>query len=233
MFFGPIHTAVFPLWSVSIEEQFYLLWPPIVAKLSRRNIMFTAAGMLVVGTITRLAAVLLHAKGWQVWQNTFARLDPIATGILLAVLLGGRNPKITGRQRLALFASGLFFIILTGHFVASWGEGTPALGTLLGYPVVAVSCAVIVYASIGVGIRSRALEYLGKISYGLYVYHYMCILIAERFLHSNGIEHLYMLLREVISLGLTVGVAAVSYALLEKPFLNLKRRFTHIHSRPV
>jgi peptidoglycan/LPS O-acetylase OafA/YrhL len=231
--FGPLHTAVFPLWSVSIEEQFYLLWPPIVARLSRRKIVFTAAGMILLATLARVVALLLHAKGWQVWQNTVARLDPIATGILLAVLLRGRTPNFTRGLRFALFACGVLLVALTGYFVASWGESAPWAGTLVAFPVVAVSCAAIVFASIGVGVRVRSLEYLGKISYGLYVYHYLCILIAERFLHANGVVHLYMCLREVIALGLTVLISAVSYAFLETPFLNLKRKFTHIRSRPV
>ena len=233
VFFGPLHTAVFPLWSVSIEEQFYLLWPPIVAKLSSRRILFIAAGMLVLASLTRLAAVSLHAKGWQVWQNTFARLDPIAAGILLAVLLRGRTPALSRGLRLALFACGVSFVILTGHYVASWGEGAPWVGTLVGFPVVAASCGLMVFACIGLRVRVRSLEYLGKISYGLYVYHYLCIMIAEKVLQANGVDHLYMLLREIMAFGLTVLMAAVSYAVLEKPFLNLKRRFTYIRSRPV
>jgi len=90
-----------------------------------------------------------------------------------------------------------------------------------------------VFACIGLRVRVRSLEYLGKISYGLYVYHYLCIMIAEKVLQANGVDHLYMLLREIMAFGLTVLMAAVSYAVLEKPFLNLKRRFTYIRSRPV
>jgi peptidoglycan/LPS O-acetylase OafA/YrhL len=97
---------------------------------------------------------------------------------------------------------------------------------------VAVSATAIVFGAIGIGLRLRPLEYLGKISYGLYVYHQMCIWITDRFLHiRNGVVH--MCLREVVALALTIAVSAVSYTLLEKPFLNLKQKFAHVNSRPV
>jgi len=135
-----------------------------------------------------------------------------------------------------LLACGISLLVLTGHFISRWGEGAPWPGVLVAFPVVAVSCAAIVFASIGVRVRVRPLEYLGKISYGLYVYHYMCILITDKIVYAKGAGHLVpwqTCLREVIALGLTIVISAASYAILEKPFLRLKRRFTHIDSRPV
>jgi peptidoglycan/LPS O-acetylase OafA/YrhL len=230
--FGPPLSAALPLWSVSVEEQFYLLWPPIVARLSRRNIVFTALSMILLANVTRVVVLLLHGIGWSVWANTLARLDPMAAGILLAVLLCGGAPKIGYGLRLALIVCGVLCIALTGHFAAPWGDGLPWLGTLVSYPVVAGACTAIVFATIGIGVRLRPLEYLGKISYGLYVYHQMCIWITDKILHvPNGVLH--MCLREVVALGITVVVSAVSYAVLEKPFLRLKRKFAYVDSRPV
>jgi peptidoglycan/LPS O-acetylase OafA/YrhL len=230
--FGPPQSAALPLWSVSVEEQFYLLWPPIVARLSRRNIIRAAVVMIVVANLARVLVLLLHGGGWDVWVNTIARLDPMAAGILLAVLLKGRAPKIAPALRVTAITLGVVSIALTGYFAAPWGYGLPWRGTLISYPVVAAGSTAIVLASIGMSVRMGMLEYLGKISYGLYVYHTACIWITDRFLHiRNGLAH--MCVREVVALGLTVGIAALSYGLIEKPFLNLKRRFTYVHSRPV
>jgi peptidoglycan/LPS O-acetylase OafA/YrhL len=230
--FGPPYSAALPLWSVSVEEQFYLLWPPVVARLSRRKIAFTAVGMIVIANATRVVVLLLHGTGWSVWANTLARLDPMAAGILLAVFLRGRAPNLGFGTRLIMIGGGCAGIALTGHFAAPWGDGLPWLGTLVSYPVVAGCATAIVLAAIGIGVRLRPLEYLGKISYGLYVYHQMCIWITDRFLHVQ-IEFFNSLVQEIVALHLTITVSAVSYTLLEKRFLNLKRKFTYVPSRPV
>jgi len=230
--FGPPYSAALPLWSVSVEEQFYLLWPPVVARLSRRKIVYVAVAMLLVANAARVVVLLLHGNGWSVWANTFARLDPMAAGILLAAFLHGEAPKLSVLARCLMIGGGIVGIAVTGHHSAPWGSGLPWVGTLVSYPVVAVSATAIVLGAIGIGVRLRPLEYLGKISYGLYVYHQMCIWITDRWFHGrSGIIHAS--LREVVALALTIAVSAISYALLEKPFLNLKQRFAYVASRPV
>jgi peptidoglycan/LPS O-acetylase OafA/YrhL len=135
-------------------------------------------------------------------------------------------------MRFLMIAGGVAGIGLTGHSAAPWGDGLPWRGTLVSYPIVAVCATAIVLGAIGIEFRLRPLEYLGKISYGLYVYHQMCIWITYRFLHvGSGVIH--ACLREGVSLVLTIAISAVSYALLEEPFLSLKQKFTYIHSRPV
>ncbi|HEY6770486.1 MAG TPA: acyltransferase [Candidatus Sulfotelmatobacter sp.] len=230
--FGPPHSAALPLWSVSVEEQFYLLWPPIVARLSRRNIVLAAIWMIVAANVARVLILSRHGDGWDVWVNTIARLDPMAAGILIAVLLRGQAPRIKMAPRLAILISAITCVGVVGYFAAPWGYSLPWLGTLVSYPLVGTASAAIVLVSIGIPLRIAFLEYLGKISYGLYVYHTACIWLTDRFLHvRNGLAH--MCLREIAALALTTGVSAVSYALLEKPFLRLKRKYTLIPSRPV
>src|SRR5260370_11514381 len=86
----PQATILIPLWSVSFEEQFYLLWPLVLRKSSLRTIRRIAIGLLVVASLARLILLLRHAGGDPIWYNTFARLDSIACGILLSALLPGR-----------------------------------------------------------------------------------------------------------------------------------------------
>jgi peptidoglycan/LPS O-acetylase OafA/YrhL len=230
--FGPPQSAALPLWSVSVEEQFYLLWPPIVARLSRRGVVRAAVIMIALANLARVVILLRHGGGWDVWANTVARLDPMAAGILLAIFLGGRAPRMSSPWRAAAIAAGVGAIALAGYFAAPWGYSLPWRGTLISYPVVAAASTTIVLASVGISVRVGILEYLGKISYGLYVYHTACIWLTDRFLHlRNGLAH--MCVREIAALGLTVAISAVSYALIEKPFLNLKRKFTYVRSRPV
>jgi peptidoglycan/LPS O-acetylase OafA/YrhL len=75
------------------------------------------------------------------------------------------------------------------------------------------------------------LVYLG-ISYGLYVYHALGMVLTDKSMptHTHSRQ---LVLRETIALAATVSLASASYALLEKPFLRIKKRFQLIGSRPV
>lgn len=78
------------LWSVSVEEQFYLLWPWGVRKVSAGALTWIAGGMFVVAVLTRFVAYRL-GLGWKpVGFGTFSRPDPIAVGIVLGAVPGGR-----------------------------------------------------------------------------------------------------------------------------------------------
>lgn len=229
--FGATQSVAGPLWTVSIEEQFYLLWPPVVARLTRRRIAFLALCMIAVANAVRIAMLLSHCTSWQVYFNTFARLDSIGGGILLAVLLRGRVPALRFGVRAGLIASAVACIGLTGYFKQY--QTHPTWAEMVGsYPAAAACCTLIVFCFLGLRMEFRWLQYLGKISYGLYVYHYATIRIVDKMLgERSGFVH--ALLRPALGLGLTILVAAASYALLEKPFLKLKRRFTYVDSRPV
>jgi peptidoglycan/LPS O-acetylase OafA/YrhL len=231
--FGWPTTAAMPLWSVSVEEQFYLLWPPIVARISRRQITIAAVTMVAAANICRLLGVAAHESSAQLWGNTIAHLDAIAAGILLAVVPLGQVLSSRYGGRIALMLGGACCLAARGHFVAiDATEQLSVLGTLIGYPVVMLACTAILVAFIGVPFRSRTLQYLGKISYGLYVYHLMSMSIAYKLMpFDRGVLHAG--LRIVAALGITIAIAAVSYMVVEKPFLNLKRRFTYVDSRPV
>lgn len=229
--FGPTGSVAEPLWSVSVEEQFYLAWPPIVARLSNRGIVIAVVIMVAMANLTRVMVLALHSTGWQIWANTFTHLDSMAGGILLAVLLGGRVPRTQVWLRMVLIAAVITPVLIVGYF-DELQASVSRTAVLIGCPVIALSCTVIVFAVVGMELQQQTLRYLGKISYGLYVYHLTCIRITDRVLDvSWGV--LSAALRIAVAFGLTIMVAAISYRFLETPFLNLKRRFTYINSRPV
>ena len=232
----PAQSIAAPLWSVCIEEQFYLLWPPVVRHLTRRNILYSAIAMLALANLARVVAVLFHAQYPKIWCNTLTRLDPIALGIIVAVVLGGVAPSFHPAVRAGLLVCGVSSLVLVG-----WGADLTRLAplrwqaTMLGYPVVAIGCTLILLAVLGSRWRwtgSGSLRYLGKISYGLYVYHMLGIWIADHLL-IGGSSLLRGGARFVLALGLTILLSAVSYQFLESPFLRLKRQFTYVPSRPI
>jgi len=230
----PLHSIIGPLWTVSIEEQFYLMWPPIVRNLSRDRIAFAAIGMLVVSNVTRIVMIAFHGGTNSVWCNTLGRLDPIAAGILVAAVLRGGIPHFRLGVRLGMLVAGTIPLALVANYWKIHGpERLEWVPTLVGFPVVAISCTLIMLAVLGIGFRMpRSLLYLGKISYGLYVYHALANDLSNMLIpvHTAFIQ---LALRPVVALAITMVLASISYAVLETPFLKLKKRFAHIDSRPV
>jgi peptidoglycan/LPS O-acetylase OafA/YrhL len=228
--FGWPGSVAVPLWSVSVEEQFYLLWPPVVARLTRHQIVIIAVLLIVISNLVRLMAVAMHESTQQLWGNTFAHMDSIAIGILLAVMLSKKEVRLSYKFRIALMAAGIICLMLRGYFVANRpDEQLTWLGTSIGYPAVVFACTSILVCFIGLPWRFPLLEYLGKISFGLYVYHMLSISITDRVMPGGG--PWYDCIKFLLAFGITAVISSISYTVLEKPFLKLKRRFTYVESR--
>src|SRR5207244_5746052 len=85
---APRAIIIAPLWSVSFEEQFYLFWPLVLRRASKKTIFLSAMALLPVAALARLIPLFLeHERPAAIWSNTFAGLDSIPYGFLLAVLL--------------------------------------------------------------------------------------------------------------------------------------------------
>ena len=250
-FWGAPTPVIGLLWSVCLEEQFYLLWPPVIRSASRRGIAGAAAMMLIVSIAARQAAAMLGYRGTlPVWCFTLTRLDPMAVGILLALVPETSFGRLGRLSRSLLVVAGLAGWWLAAGWFDVFSESAGALDMGLGYPAATLGCAVLLAAALGGGnfgnggVVRRGLIYLGKISYGLYVYHSLAIALSRdlvfhlaaawqtRFGQPLPVLQSYVLYL-FLSFFLVVAAAACSYQWLEAPFLRLKRRFTLIPSRPV
>jgi peptidoglycan/LPS O-acetylase OafA/YrhL len=236
----PITTIAGPLWSVSIEEQFYILWPLAIRRASRSRIAITALFLLALATFSRLLLVLDGASAVAIYRNTFCRLDPIAAGILVAVVLRGRVPTFSLRARLLLGMLTLSALLVVNVWLRPI-VGPMNLGSqLASYPLVALGCTAMLLAVLGLGSPaapiegpSRWLIFMGRISYGLYVFHALGLRLAERLVpaHYSSIE--IFTIYWLFAFASTIVMAVTSYRWLEQPFLRLKQqRFTVIPSRP-
>jgi peptidoglycan/LPS O-acetylase OafA/YrhL len=235
---GLPHSVAVPLWSVSIEEQFYLLWPLAVRRCSRRMMACTAGVLLILGTCCTAALMLLtkHTPpGYAMEYNTFARLDPIALGILLALLFAYKTPSLSPIERSVLFALGATIWIIVSRY-CEFKVRSPAnvLDNMVGRPSIALATIAILVATLGARgfLINRATLYLGKISYGLYAIHAFGLLVAMKLLGQYQ-GPLGSVVIAIAGLFVTIVLAALSYRWLEAPFLALKGRFTHVDSRPV
>jgi peptidoglycan/LPS O-acetylase OafA/YrhL len=212
VFYGYPESFASPLWSVSVEEQFYLGWPILLLVFGMKNIRWMAGTLIAVGIISRGWLAWSGANSIQIWCNTLSHLDAIGIGALLALYW---QPSPIGYKWLSVVSVGI--IALAGIL----GFYEPNL-SVFGYTVVSLAGAGLI-VSIG-SLPSntpgfRVLGYLGRISYGLYVFHTLCIALGNQVVRGN-------VGRVGIGLLLTIAMAAASYHYFERPFLKLKQRWT-------
>jgi peptidoglycan/LPS O-acetylase OafA/YrhL len=224
-----LHVAMSPLWSVSVEEQFYAVWPWVAKPLSRQ-------GLIVFAIIVWLLSVwfrvhLLFGAAYEtperIWYFTLARLDPIACGILISA---ARIRVAVSRYWLVLVGIGLW--ALAGYLGPDSHEAN-LICMLLAYPAVALGCGAFLLATLGATnqvMRSTHLIYLGRISYGLYVFHTSAFTIAAAYLAWLPTAA-QIIVGPPVAFALTLAAASASYRFYEAPFLRLKRRFEYVPSR--
>lgn len=231
------------LWSISVEEQFYLFWPLLNRYCTRRKIIAIALFAFPIGT---LAIVVLAAKGASphtgMWSNSAVQFQMFACGALISLLLRGRVTALSTVTRTALVASGVLLWLAAARWSGIHNDAArAAIGPAIGYYVVGLGCVLLFLGVYGIGSRliPAPLVFLGKISYGLYVFHWLMLDIASWiFNHFPGTasrDHHVVYGIGHLSLGLLLSilVASLSYRYFETPFLNLKDRFSIIHSRAV
>ena len=221
-------------WSLAVEEQFYLLWPPLVYVLVfRRRGVWAVLIASVVGTIAsaawRYGLVTHHSGVNRAYLGTDTRVDAILVGCALAVVLhAGWMP--TGERSLALVraagAAGAAVLVVSALTVSRQRMWLYKGGlTALALCAVAV-IALVVLSPDGVTSRVlgwRPLENLGRISYGVYLWH-LPIFVVTR----NAFPHASNAIVIPAMSVLAIGAAALSYRFVEQPFLRLKERFRAI-----
>jgi len=229
------------LWSIAIEEQFYLGWPLILRSCTRRGLVRAALAMLAITFLARTVCWFAGAPSSLIWTNTLTRLDPLATGILIGVLMMDKRLHAPGAARVALVVAGLATILTVQAWCDHLKTPATALMLFIGYPAASLGCAMIFFGALGArmnpqSMRNRIATYLGKISYGLYIWHLLALELAIWMLKrpiplvGDWIESSIFI--SLCGFALTIAMAMASYHSLELPFLRLKSRFALIPSRP-
>jgi peptidoglycan/LPS O-acetylase OafA/YrhL len=224
-------------WSLAIEEQFYLVWPTVVRHVNRRTAMQLCAAAIVLALALRCWLLLVRGNAPATWVLTPARMDTLAVGALLALAIrsSGGMQAVTRWAR-PLGAAGFVLVLLLLVTRGTFAYSDPVIGTI-GYTIIAFAWAAFLVAALSGGIVSRVmrnsvLQWVGRRSYALYVFHYPIMLALdhdgftirtlERLIPSEVGSHLVFLL---VNAGLSALAAEASWQLLEKRALRLKDRF--------
>jgi peptidoglycan/LPS O-acetylase OafA/YrhL len=213
-------------WSLAIEEQFYLLWPLIVVVLARRA---DAVRVLVKVTIAlvvfraALAPLAPSALNLSVW--TTSRADCLLVGAILAILVQRERDRVVRSAR-GTWIGGAALLALAGVFALLSIVRTPemwsdyGLTTVVGIATAALIAHIIARpdGSIASALGWRPVAGVGRVSYGIYLYHWPIVAAVGALALPLGV-------RLAAEYALTAAAVAVSWFAIEVPALRLKRRF--------
>lgn len=220
------YEALGPLWSLAVEEHFYLLLPfALLLCKGARARMFVVAAAVVVPLVLRVW--IFYAENSDVadrinYNFTFTRIDAIAWGVLLTLMLDQkliRPPSKLWIGHLLVWGGGCLMIISMVH----WTEGYEIAwkytfqSIAIGIFVVGVLFASN-YAWLRALLEKRAVVHLGRISYELYLWHLPVYTIAIALIPSGNIAL-------IVSLITTVVVSDIAYRLTTKRLSGVRKRF--------
>jgi peptidoglycan/LPS O-acetylase OafA/YrhL len=234
-------------WSLSVEEQFYIAWPLLLLLIPQKHLKSLFILFIFLGVGFRVLLYLWYLSGNSLWffREPFglvvyswplSHLDAFAFGAYISKYEIWR-PKT---QLLVL----AFLIPILGFAVMYFSTGTIGVISALGYDsslengyqflwahtLLNYFFAMLIYCVVHEKVFVRFLEmpwlrYLGKISYGMYVYHLALIWFIRQFVEDHIQGEMAYWIKIVVPLSATILVATLSYYFLERPILRLKDRF--------
>jgi len=222
-------------WSLAIEEQFYLFWPFLLFFLIRKT---GARGLLTVCIMLVASSSLLRAvlyigmpdSSLDLYAFTPTRIDSLFLGAIGGVL-SQKSVQIVRFQQLArrfripeLSMLALLVLFCTAKYPSTWLF-------VWGYTAVAIICLFLIMSAVALSDRTllrrllsdRRVVWVGRRSYGLYLYHYPIFAIFETFRHvGSAVNAVFISIVRVVT---TFLIAELSYRYIELPWLRKKERF--------
>lgn len=216
---GPTH-----FWSLAVEEHFYLMWPAIIYLSFHRktNTLALISALLIL--LPLLLRYFMLSQGFLIDVFTFTRLDQLTLGGILALFeIEGFLEKKYNRVYLFTFILGLLLIVFTSILPEFWMDLLKhnAFGICY-FGLIALAVTSTKESLLTKFLSNPIMQYLGKISYGIYVWHLLASQFVNRFLKTESVIFNFVTL-----LALTILISAVSFQFLETPFLKLKRYFSY------
>jgi len=223
------------MWSLAVEEHFYLLWPLIIRRSSKRTVACLAASVILLSPIARGLAMHFGTHPQSVYQLSWFRFDGLAMGALLAIFV--RSGYFTVRNTWLAALAWLAVILIATALLTPYGvlEAKSILGETLRYTqaqalfAAAMAVALVHQGSAATAfLRSRFLGWAAALSYCLYLIHMAVGSLYVWTLHRAGVIISSplgaLLLRYVAVFALCFALATLSGKYLEGPFLRMRAK---------
>jgi peptidoglycan/LPS O-acetylase OafA/YrhL len=209
------------LWSLAVEEQFYLGYPFVLAALKKRErVAVFLLVVILLGPIARIVSNMIDETSFLVtFTNSFVCFDLVAMGALLFVVLE-RLPQARARSLEPLLGIGALVVFALVYLFSFLGDPDERV-----WAPSAIGLSVAVF--LGVGIRrrwldskiARAIVYPGQLSYGAYLFHPLVLFVGWRVLRGRALGVAYVLFATA-----TLAIAYLLYRFFERPANRAVRR---------
>jgi len=221
------HAYPMPLWSLAVEEHYYIFFPWLFAALLSRGIRRTLIGLATLSAVVLVWRLVLnyglHVTWQRIYVGTDTRIDSILYGAMLALLMHHQpwRDRIAARTNQHTIWLGAALLLVTLAFRGEDFRQTIRY-TLQGIALALIIAPMVLGRAPSWIIRPLSVApmvYLGRISYSLYLYH-LAVLDSVTTLH---LPHSWM--TTAVALPLAFACACASYHFIERPFLKLRRAF--------
>ncbi|OJW75071.1 acyltransferase [Spirosoma sp. 48-14] len=228
-----------PLWSLSVEEHFYILWPIVFSSvlnkvsLYKRNILFFL--LITIVSLFRIYAFRyesdLKFSFYEInyYKFTLCRIDSILLGALLAFT----PPAPSLEKALIKYSNSIFiFLFILFSFILLYINYYSKFINYGGFILTNILCLFCVTYTITQPkhpiFSSRLFMYIGKRSYGIYLLHQPIFILLEQFREQNNYYNLIFI--SFLRLLVPILIAELCFQIVEKPILKLKNRFNGLKS---
>ncbi|WP_114938147.1 acyltransferase family protein [Mucilaginibacter endophyticus] len=231
-----------PIWSIGTEEQFYIFHPHFFRIKNPKNILYAFLIFIALIWALQLSINNLNHENpvWKIFSQFFyyARFDNMMIGAAVAVIFHNtRHPSFKFKLQplfdlmfkpyMQVILSIIFLGYVYLYLIHDIPHGDVPLAVISSLLIVNLCQAeTSIYT-----INSKALDYIGQISYGIYLLHKYPLFLTLYLVH-NYVPTMNMVMQNIIiytvTIGCAIGLASLSYFGYEKPFLNIKKRFQKI-----
>jgi len=218
-----------PLWSLAVEEHFYLIWPWLVRFIRLRTLFILALSIAILSPLIRLFA--LQHGFFHPYQSWF-RFDGLLWGATLAILLSSSGVT---RKQIWIWSTAVGTIGIVSFVIGAALGGmarASVAGSTLSFGVVAMATTGLIgYAALGIAprtlavLRNPVLRFFGDISYWVYLFHYLAIDLIRRLVPTWGSDWAGYLKVTIIALSASIITGIAVRRWIELPVLSLKSRF--------